>query len=193
MVFTWDGIHYLYSSIELEPPTYRFQAVQDADRYFLMGEYEKALELYQDVIFSEKLDWWSPEKQRFIGDSFFANMAGIETPTPPPSNNDEYFELATYARYRIVLHHLARGWISDANITYTTLIEKSPEGSPGYPYASMATILWNEYQKSSSLELSCISVIDFVQSHPEILDVLGSYEHGSQSHRYVSEDVCPFK
>ena len=193
VVFKWDGIHFLYSSLEIDPPVFRFQAVQDADRLFLLGEYDKALKLYQDVIFSDKLEWWSPEKMAFIRDSYFAKANGEATPIPPQSNNDEYLSLAAYTRFRILLHHLSRGWISDANTTYTTLIEKFPEGTTGSQFVNMATILWNEYQKTNSLEQSCLPVIDYVNSHSEILAPLGNNEHGFQSHIYVAGDVCPFK
>jgi hypothetical protein len=193
VTFKWDGVHYLYSSLEIDPPIFRFQAVQDADRLFLLGEYDNALKLYQDVIFDDKLEFWSLEKMAFIRDSYFAKANGEATPIPPQSNNDEYLSLAAYARFRILLHHLSRGWISDANTTYTTLIEKFPEGTTGSQFADMATILWSEYQKTNSLEQSCLPVIDYVKSHPEILAPLGDDEHGFQSHIYVAEDVCPFK
>lgn len=192
VIFKWDGIHYLYSSHELDPPVYRFQALQDADRFFRLGEYDKALRFYQDVIFKEKLDWWTPEKMIFVRDSDFAKWDGKATPVSPPPNEDEYPTLAAYARYRILLHHLSRGWINDAKTVYTTLIEQYPEGSAGYPYAAMATILWTEYQKTSSLDQSCRPVADYAASHPEILAPLGDFSHGAQSHEYVAEDVCPF-
>jgi hypothetical protein len=191
VIFKWDGIHYLYSSLEIDPPVFQFQAVQDADRLFLLGEYDKALKLYLDVIFSDKLEWWSPEKMTFIRDSYFAKVNGDATPIPPQSNNAEYLSLAAYARFRILLHHISRGSISDANTAYTTLIENFPEGTTGSQFADMATILWSEYQKTNSLEQSCQPVIDYVKSHPEILSPLGNDKHGFQSHIYVAEDVCP--
>ena len=181
VIFKWDGIHYLYSSLEIDPPIFRFQAVQDADRLFLIGEYDRALKLYQDVIFSDKLEWWSPEKMVFIRDSYFAKANGDATPIPPQSNNDEYLSLSAYARFRILLHHISRGWISDANTAYTTLIENFPKGTTGYQFADMATILWSEYEKTNSLEQSCLPVIDYVKSYPEILSPLGNDEHGFQS------------
>ncbi len=193
VIFKWDGIHYLYSSLEMNPPVFRFQAIQDADRLFLVGDYDKALKLYQDVIFSDKLDWWSPEKMVFIRDSYFAEANGNATPIPPQSNNDEYLSLAAYARFRILLYHLSRGWISDANTVYTTLTENFHEGTTGSQFADMATMLWVEYQKTNSLEQSCLPVIEYVKSHPEILAPLGDDKHGFQSHIYVAEDICPFK
>jgi hypothetical protein len=193
VVFKWDGVHYLYSSLEIDPPEYRFQAVQDADRLFLMGEYDQALDLYKDVIFTDTLDWWSPQKMKFLSDSFFAGLSGEATPTPPQSDPDEYLLLAAYARYRILLEDLARDQFIDAHIAYTSLIENYPADNIGFQFADMATILWNEYQKTNNLEQACLPVINYVTSHPEVLSPLGDLDHGLQSHIYNAEDVCPIK
>lgn len=193
VVFKWDGIHYLYSSLEIDPPIYRFQAVQDADRLFLLGEYDKALKLYQDVVSNDKLEWWSREKMVFIRDSYFAKAGGEATPIPPQPNTDERLSLAAYARYRMVLYYLSRAEISKANTAYTSLIENFPAGTTGSQFADTTSILWDEYQNTNSLEQACLPVIDYVTSHPEILSPLGNEEHGDQSHVYVAEDLCPFK
>lgn len=188
VVFKWDGIHYLYSSLDMGPPIFRFQAVQDADRFFLDGEYDKALKLYQDAIFSDKLDWWSPEKMFYLRDIYVGNNAST-----PQVNKDEYPFLAAYSRYRILLNHLVRGWLSDAQVAYNSLTEKFPDGSTGSQFAEMGTILWNEYQASNDLAESCKLVVEYAASHLEILTVLGDTLHGFESHIYVPEDVCPFK
>jgi hypothetical protein len=62
--YKWDGISYARVSQIFDAPVYRFQAIQDGDRYLLQGDYQKAMELYQDTIFSNKLDWWSPKKKK---------------------------------------------------------------------------------------------------------------------------------
>jgi hypothetical protein len=193
VIFKWDGIHYLYSSLEIDPPVYRFQAIQDADRLFLLGEYDKALKLYQDVISNGKLEWWSHEKMVFIRDSYFAKAGGEATPIPPQANNDEYAYLAAYARYRVVLYYLLRGEISDATTVYTSLLDNFPAGTAGSQFADVASLLWDEYQKTNSLGQACLPVINYVTSHPEILSPLGNEEHGDQSHVYIAEDLCPFK
>jgi hypothetical protein len=193
VIFKWDGLHFIYSSLEMKPAQYRFQAVQDADRLFLLGDYDHALDLYRNVIYKKNLDWWSSEKMDILADAFYARLAADPTPTPlAPENNDEYVKLSAYARYRIVLHHLTRGWISDAEAAYQSMLKIYLEDSPGYAYVEMATILWNAFQESNDLELACQPVTDHARSHPEILAPLGDKEHGNQSHWYEPEDVCPF-
>jgi hypothetical protein len=188
VVFKWDGIHYLYSLLELKPPVYRFQAIQDADRFFFMGEYDKALAAYQNVIFSNSLEWWSEEKMMML-----RLLQDVAHPTLPAPDTNEYLKLVAYAKYRILLYHLAVGQNNEASITYKTLLEKNPTGSAGYPYSAMATLLWNEYQKTQSLEASCLPVIEYVKFHSGVLDALGNRLHGLQSHEYTPNDICPFK
>lgn len=193
VIFQWDGLHFLYSALEMDPPEYRYQAVQDADRHFLMGEYEKALELYQQVIFDNELEWWSPERMDFIAEeAFYYSESGDPTPVAPPIDLNEYENLAAYARYRIVLHYLAGGFLPDAQIVYDTLLEKFPSESVGYRYAEMATLLMSSYRDPASLAAACAQVVDYVRDYPEVLDLLGSSDHGLQDHNYEHIDVCPF-
>jgi hypothetical protein len=122
-IYTWDGQHYLYNALEMDPPEFRFQAVQDADRLFYLGYYDRALGLYREVIFSDALEWWTSELREFniqLYDSMYS-----DSPTPIPVQEDpaEYDSLAAYARYRIVLHHLTRGWLDDA-ITVNDSLQK---------------------------------------------------------------------
>jgi len=201
VVFKWDGLHYLYAALALEPPLYRFQAVQDADRFFFMKEYDQALAIYQEVVFSDKLDWWSQDKFMFLRNSYYAQMTkDVPPPTPVPDLN-EYSNLAAYARYRILLYHLVQGQSDEASVVYKILLEKFPTGSAGQPYAEMAALLWNEYTRTQSLESACLPVVAYVESHPETMDALGNnafiranyVSHGFQSHLYAPEDICPFK
>jgi hypothetical protein len=127
-----------------------------------------------------------------LGEVFMTKLGKDPTPTPLPPDTDEAKKLAAYARYRIVLHHLSRGWVGDAGAVYQELVDRYPDGSVGFPYVEMATILWDAYQEEPDLSLACDLVVAYARSHPEILAPLGEKEHGLQSHRYEPEDVCPF-
>jgi hypothetical protein len=193
VVFKWDGLHYLYSSLTLAPPVYRFQAIQDADRLFFMGEYDQSLAMYQNVIFDDKLDWWSEEKMMNIKLSYFADMQNNARPAPPTPDTDEYIKLAAYARFRIMMYHLVKGQVTEASITYKTLLKTSPPGSIGYAYSEVASLLWDDYQKTQNLKRACLPVVQYTKIHQGMLDVLGNDLHGRQSHLYAVEDICPFK
>jgi hypothetical protein len=193
-VLTWDGLHFRYSAVELTPPEYRFQTVNDADRLFLLGDYEHALALYQDVIFSDQLDFYSLERFTHNIRVAVAEANDEPKPTMPAPDPNEYLSLSAYARYRILLHHLAQGWVQDAAIVNDTLQAEHPIGTAGHPYAEMAALLWAEYQNSADLSVACQPVIAYVETHPELLDPLGNASYyGFQIHEYVPRDTCPFE
>jgi len=82
---------------------------------------------------------------------------------------------------------------SDATTVYNTLQEKFGNNQYGRPYAEMATEFWNAYQPTHKIYDGCAAAIDYAVKHSEILIPLGSDYHGSQSHIYVPDDVCPFR
>lgn len=188
-ICTWNGAQFVLTKTEFAEPEYRFQAVQDGDRAALDGDYDKALDLYQQAIFNDQLDWWS--KERKLYETHIA-LGETDDPLPAPDPN-EYFYLAAYARFRIMLIHLMRGYLSDAETVYNTLQEKYPTGQPGAELAEMAAQFWNEYKISSDMGLSCAAAIQYISNYPDILTTyLGDYTHGWQSIDYTPPDVCPF-
>jgi hypothetical protein len=185
---------------EFDPPEYRFQAVQDGDRLSLSGDYERALDLYQQAILSDNLKWWSPELRKYLQDTYIATPV---KPTPL-SDKNEYYSLAAYARYRIMLLHLVRGRLPEARVVYNTLQERFGGEEVGHPYAALAAAFWESYQVSQNIEQACHQAIEYAALHEiEILHYLGNlkntedfslaYDHGQQSLAYSPADVCPFK
>lgn len=195
--YKWNGRHYAFYRLEYDEPQYRFQAVQDGDRFAYLHEYDKALVMYQSAIFDNELEWWSPERQAQLEYEWihrFGSDPSAPTITPPTPDNDEYYYLAAYSRYRIMVLHILRGWIEEAQTVYDTLQEKFPEGQVGHPFAEMATAFWNEYQVSENIEQACSRSIAYAAAHPEILTYLGDTQHGLfHSIWYQPEYVCPFK
>ncbi len=194
--FTWDGLHFLFNQLEMAPAAYRFQALQEADRLFVLGEFDRALALYQDVIFSDKLLPWSPARKEYI-DLLYKEGAflGLEsagpTAAPPPDDPTEYLVLSAYARFRIMLHHVVRVWPAEAKTVYVNLWTKVPKESAGHEFAEMARLFWNQYEFSRDVEAACDEAIAYAREHDDVLAYLGSDYHGSQSHRYSPEDICP--
>jgi hypothetical protein len=196
--FFWNGKIYSRGSIEYSTPQYRFQAVQDGDRAILIGNYEKAIAFYDDAIFGSKLEWFSPERKKYI--ETLGGVYGKDiTPEPLIPDPTEYPRLAAYAYYRMVSLHTFLGQMDAAQVKYATLQEKFPAGSPGHPYAEMTTAFWDAYQSSGKMYNACAAAIAYAAAHPEILTPLGSAYHGAQSRAgpetrpYVPADVCPFR
>ena len=196
LVYKWDGLYYSLSSIAIDPPVYQFQAVQEADRLFLLGEYDCALALYQDVVFDNTLEWWSPERMEYIAQEYCLQYERNISPpvlSEPAQDPDEYLSLVAYARYRIMLHHVVRGWLPEAELVYETLENNFPPDSTGYTFVEISSVFWENYQSSMDSAVACKATIEYIESNPSILFYLGRPDHGFQSHRYLPEDLCPMK
>ena len=193
-VYEWDGAMYVPHRSLYSVPEYRFQAVQDGDRFTLFGEYDQALAAYQEAIFSDKLGWWSPDRQINLQEIWDAEaMGGTPTPTPPPPDPPEYYYLEAYARFRIMLLHLIRGWQPEAETVYKTLLQEFPPGTPGSEVADLASAFMQEYTLSASIPSACDALIQLAtQQTSPLLNYLGELHHGWQSPRYRYELLCPF-
>ena len=191
--YMWNGVHFVLHRIRYATPQYRFQAVQDGDLLTLQGYYEQALLSYQNAVFGDALEGWSPELAEQLRASAGAENGG-ETPTPAPSEPDpaEYGHLAAYARFRIMLLYLIQGWESDAETVYQTLIAAYPEGEDGYFFAEMAMGFWEEYQEAKDIGAACARAAAVIEENPAVLFYLGAEHHGRQSRVYAPGDVCPF-
>ena len=201
-IFSWNGSEYVRSPKVFAKPVYRFQTIQDADQFILEKDFDQALSLYQDAIFSNKLEWWSPERREYEIEYYFAiaesSSYGIPEPTqipptPPAEDTSEYPRLAAYACYRMVALHTYLGQIDAAQTKFDTMQQKFPQGSPGYPYVEMAVAFWDAYQSTQDMTSACAAAIDYAAKHPDILIPLGSDYHGAQSKIYKPADVCPFR
>ena len=197
-IYMWNGQHFVLYKTEFSTPTYRYQAIQDGDRATLHNEYEKALALYQDAIFSDNLlGWSSAHKERFTSLHQYNWDPDFQlTPTPviPYDDPKEYPNLAAYARYRIMLLHVLQGNLPEAKVVFDTLQENFPMGSPGHEFALMAKAFWEEYQINSNLDAACQKAIIYATSRLGILNILGGDYHNSwQDITYQPNDICPFK
>lgn len=188
--FRWDGINYLLYRKIFNPPVYRFQAIQDADRFFSYGEIEKAIDLYTQVINDPDLKWYSYELQQFL--SYLSSYPpDSSTLTKPAIDTEEYFNLSAYARFRLLLISLLKGKERQAENIYKQIQKQYPQGQPGSIFAEMATIFWDEYSTSKDLSTACNKYIAFTMNHQdEILWDLGSAVHALQIHVYEPNDVC---
>ena len=193
-IYQWNGKNYVPMHFEFATPEFRFQAIQDGDLATNQFEFDKALSLYQDAIFSDKLKYYSADIRKNLQDNWMAQVGNVRpTPTPYPPDLTEYPRLAVYAYYRIILLHLVQGHESDATTVYNTLQQKFGNDQYGHPFVEMATAFWEAYQSMHKMYDGCAAAIQYTAEHPEILTPLGSDYHGWQSHIYVPADVCPFR
>jgi tetratricopeptide (TPR) repeat protein len=192
IVYTWNGENYVFVVQEYEPPRFRFEAVQDGDTASERDDYEKALAFYQAVIYSDTLKSWTYDE--WYGTFTDAEYECCSTPdiNEMPYNETEYFQLATYSRYRIMVLYVLMGRESDAQTIYKSLLSEVSSDSAGYPYVQLATEFWEEYQESREVLKACEKAIVFAEQNDEILIPLGN-NHGMFSKYYKPETICPFK
>lgn len=191
VIYMWNGENYVWYLQKYDVPNFRFEAIQDGDTETIRGNYDSALKSYQAAIFDDKLKSWTQEAWRdLLRQNEEAQILSYPDIKKMPFNQDEYNQLSAYARYRIMIIYLERGWDSDAKTVYETLIEKYPQGNLGYPYTELATEFWNEFQSSHDLTFSCDEAITYATKHTEILEPLGS--HGLFDKHYEPESICPF-
>jgi hypothetical protein len=191
IVFMWNGEHYVWYSQHFDPADFRFQTLQDADEASQRGEWDVAQALYQEVVYSDELASWKRE----AWDALIEENEGSFIPPNPsdlPFNPVEYDQLSAYARFRILLLHLLRGWNDDAETVFENLEMTYDVDSAGYPYVEMADVFWSIYTTSGDIGEGCSAVIEFVQRRPELLLPLGSSDHGLFTIQYEAYMVCPY-
>jgi tetratricopeptide (TPR) repeat protein len=191
-VYKWDGKKYAALRVTYGTPEFRYQAIQDGDRYSFTGEYQKALDLYELAINSDNLDWWTADRRLYnlIYHGFYGGS--ISRPTPDPN---ERSILSAYASYRIMIVHILINDLKEAEIVYQKLLQDYPSDNPAYPIAEMAILFWNEYQTSKSISKACIVSIHYIDNYPDVLYILSGGSDNSQDIRYYkdSNEVCPFR
>jgi hypothetical protein len=201
-VFKWNGKVFLFYQEILDPPVFRFQAVEDGDRASLVGDYEKALDLYQQAIFSDKLEWYSQARRETMQQQWQSRYAETPLPSPtiPAPDPMEFDNLAAYAGYRILLIHVKHGYLSDAQVVYDDLQKKYSGSKNGSYYAEMAAEFWSEYSATRDMTKGCAKALEFARLHwPGVTYYLGNtkggyIDFGDQGLDYEKDGnmLCPF-
>ncbi len=194
-IVAWNGAGFALLPEQLTPAVYRFQAVQDGDRAFQRWDFEEALKRYQQAINDQKLKGWSEAQFQQMQDSIMAQVRDTPTPTPLPDDNSDYPALTAYARFKILLIHVAQGKVDQARDEYEHLQQDFPQGQPGSGFARMAKEFWDEYSSGHGLAAGCARTQEYADGHAtETSDQIDANWHGWQSPDYISElEMCPFK
>lgn len=198
ITLTWDGNFFQIGDYVLDPPTYLFQAVQDGDRETLRGNYDKALDYYDQALNDPNLKGWSQELYRQQWDSMQARYSEQPTPTPAPVDPNEKETLTAYVHYRKMLIYTVQGKPEEALAEYMTVMKLTP-GQPGYAYKGLAITFWKKYQNTHDLAAVCIVTREYANERDEELyDPIDDRWHGWQSPGHSSDlsmgkVICPFE
>jgi tetratricopeptide (TPR) repeat protein len=194
IILSWNGTHFIPGYVQLDPPTYRFQAVQDGDRESLRRNYEKALVFYNQALNDPNLKGWPKEIYGQQLDVVQAGWRDLLTPTPYPTDPNEKEILSAYIHYRKMLIYTVQGKQEEALEEYLALTKLSTE-QPGYAYKGPAITFWKKYQNSQDLAAACIKTqIYSHENYDELFDPIDQHWHGwdSPGYYYNKSLICPF-
>jgi hypothetical protein len=108
-----------------------------------------ALDAYQDVLFDANL----LEREQYIPQLAYCSELG--SLVDPALTENEWDQLAAYARWRILLINALQGAPDAMQVVYETLQDKFPEGNPGHAYAAIASAFWDSFQTTQDIQAAC--------------------------------------
>ena len=118
----------MLSIIQLDPPRFKIQVLQEADRAFQRLDTEQAISLYQLAQSDTSLRYWF---------------------------NDEPDILNAYAFYRLVLM-LAYTENDDLLPTYQAALQAFPDPTAAPVYVELLNTFWNGFQVTHNLHSACL-------------------------------------
>jgi hypothetical protein len=161
-VYDWNGVGYVQSVTQLDPPRFRIQVIQEADAAFAAQHMDDAISLYNLALGSPSLANWY---------------------------NDDNETLKAYSLYRLMLAYAFTE--SDQRLpTQQTIQQTYPDLANSPPYAQMALDFWSAEQITNNLHSACLKAQEDIISRPDALNLLNRY--GSRSPTYTATDLCPF-
>lgn len=161
-IYDWNGTNYVLSIVQLDPPRFQIQVVQEADRAFARQDAEQAITLYNLALSDTDLRFWT---------------------------NDEPTTLKAYIYYRLLV---AYAYTEDDNLlsTYQAALAAFPDAATAPVYIALINTFWNGWQVTNNLNSACREVQAIIASRPEAISLLNRY--GSRSPIYSAQDLCPF-
>lgn len=184
----WNGSEYTFVDVTFSAPRLKFQAVQAADLYSRMGQYERAFELYHRAIYDDRLIAWNSAWNEPLG-------GGYEVyPTRPPEDNAQGERIHAYARFKIMVTRYLIGDLTGAELQFDANRSIHPEGNDGYAYARLSEVFRQTYLANQSVAAGCSAVRNYADLHEqEVLWPLGVGVYGEANPDYQPVDLCPFK
>jgi len=161
-IYDWNGLNYTRSITQLDPPYFRIQVVQEADRSLMRLEVNQAIPIYEIALNDSELRNWY---------------------------NDDSAVLNSYTLFRLMT---AYAFTEDQKLlsTYQALTQNYPDPAAAPVYVTMGVTFWNALQVTNNLRSACLEVQDIIAARPEALGLLNRY--GSSSPTYTANDLCPF-
>jgi hypothetical protein len=161
-IYDWNGAGYVRSITQLDPPRFRIQIIQQADRDLAAGNVPNAITLYERALTDGELDNWF---------------------------NDDPQILRSYTLFRLLTTY---AFTENDNLLqiFQATQQDYPDLQTAPVYATLSTTFWNALQLSGNLRSACLEVQAQVTAQPEALALLNRY--GQRGPVYTAEQLCPF-
>lgn len=162
MIYDWNGVEYTRSITQLDPPRFRIQVIQQADRHLASGNTAEAIALYELSLQNTDLRSWF---------------------------NDDEAVLRSYALYRLIT---AYAYTENDNLlpAFQTMQQNYPDPLNAPVYAQMANSFWNALQVTGNLRSACLEAQNIARSRADAINLLTRYR--GQAPAYTAESLCPF-
>ncbi|MEP6987947.1 MAG: hypothetical protein ABI970_20265 [Chloroflexota bacterium] len=161
-IYDWNGTGYVLSIVQLDPPQFLIQVVQEGDSNFARQAMDKAIPLYQQALTSTSLRFWL---------------------------NDEPTYIKSYIYYKLLL---AQAYADDKGLltTFQTALAAYPDPNNAPVYVAMINSFWNGFQVTNNLHSACQEVQAIINTRPDAIGLLNRY--GNRSPVIAAQDLCPF-
>lgn len=161
-IYDWNGSIYTRSITQLDPPRFRVQVIQQADRSLARNAVREAISLYELALRDDALANW------------FNDDAGV---------------LRSYALYRLLT---AYAFTEDERLlpTFQNIQQNALEPQSAPVYALMSNAFWNALQMTGNLRSACLEAQNVARTQPDAIGLLTRYS--GQTPIYTPESLCPF-
>jgi hypothetical protein len=161
-IYDWNGVDYARSITQLDPPRFRIQVIQQADRNIASGSIDEAIALYELALQDTELRNWF---------------------------NDDEAVLRSYALYRLIT---AYAFTENENLlpAFQSMQQNYPDPLNAPVYAQMGSTFWNALQVTGNLRSACLEAQNIARSRADAIDLLTRYR--GQAPAYTAESLCPF-
>lgn len=161
-IYDWNGVNYARSITQLDPPRFRIQVIQQADRSLANGNTNEAIALYELSLQNTELRNWF---------------------------NDDETVLRSYALYRLITVY---AFTENENLlpAFQSMQQNYPDPLNAPVYAQMGNAFWNALQVTGNLRSACIEAQNIARSRADAINLLTRYR--GQAPAYTAESLCPF-
>jgi hypothetical protein len=182
--YEWQPDQFALVDVELLPPSYRFQVLEDAQRALDNGDLHYAIALYLAAADGDYLNVPSFGGRDLYQDTIYSYLTLEEVA-------GEY--QTSFARFRLIYLYEFIGQYDDVDCELQKLQSYHPTGEPGSEFAELAALFVKKARHELTPSDACReSVRTIINTYP---DLTGFWGHigswGNTNLYYIVDNLCP--